>query len=480
MKWHQELCEQNPQYKAFEGQGVWLVRDDTYALEVIEKHAVIEQNTALLNSFYHQLVVKGMSDKEGKTFVPIIPGYSIITYISKSFFRFTIEKNQEDLLNHVWVDYGNDKTLTQVIYQTSNSDFFSSFHSYIKNRRKGHISIPNILGLNNPENVNYLRAVVIQKYPDTFINFTDKRILEAEKKTKSIQSQMKRKGEIIVKGISGVNEDFSPHTTTKKVKSGIIINEKGLELDNKATQGLLVEYTEYKQKYYQANKKYKRAKENVTRARESTSHVDEQLIEQDDINDVVKQAINNNNLGSTIFINTQQYLTLLFGLPCINCEDKFINNKRHEIFNVGFSVRITIRCLTCDSIAEYSNESLNSGFNLLVTGSSLVAGLNRQQNETFLASMGITNQICKKTFHNNQKRFFQTLTMEAEESAKDTLMECINHIKSLDQNILSVSFDTSWSHVRNANQASGEFIFQGNHPGNYIFFIRLRNKITEK
>ena len=44
MKWHQELCEQNPQYKAFEGQGVWLVRDDTYALEVIEKHAVIEQN----------------------------------------------------------------------------------------------------------------------------------------------------------------------------------------------------------------------------------------------------------------------------------------------------------------------------------------------------------------------------------------------------------------------------------------------------
>src|SRR6185369_10106596 len=148
------------------------------------------------------------SDKEGKTFVPIIPGYSIITYISKSFFRFTIEKNQEDLLNHVWVDYGNDKTLTQVIYQTSNSDFFSSFHSYIKNRRKGHISIPNILGLNNPENVNYSRAVVIQKYPDTFINFTDKRILEAEKKTKSIQSQMKRKGEIIVKGISGVNEDF--------------------------------------------------------------------------------------------------------------------------------------------------------------------------------------------------------------------------------------------------------------------------------
>ncbi|CAJ0862457.1 1756_t:CDS:1, partial [Entrophospora sp. SA101] len=59
MKWHQELCEQNPQYKAFEGQGVWLVRDDTCTLEVMEKHAVVEQNTALLNSFYQQLVVKG-------------------------------------------------------------------------------------------------------------------------------------------------------------------------------------------------------------------------------------------------------------------------------------------------------------------------------------------------------------------------------------------------------------------------------------
>ncbi|CAH1761179.1 3213_t:CDS:2 [Entrophospora sp. SA101] len=67
-----------------------------------------------------------MSDKEGKTLVPIIPG----------------------------IMFG----------------------------RKGHISIPNILGLSNPENVNYLRAAEIQKYPDTFINFTDKRILENEKK----------------------------------------------------------------------------------------------------------------------------------------------------------------------------------------------------------------------------------------------------------------------------------------------------------
>ncbi|CAH1766283.1 4963_t:CDS:2, partial [Entrophospora sp. SA101] len=117
-------------------QGVWLVQDDTYTLEVIEKHAVVEQNTALLNSFYQQLVVKGMSDKEGKTFVPIIPGYSIITYIPK-----------------------------------------------IKQSRK-------------------LRAAVIQRYPDTFINFTDKRILGVEKKNKSIQNQMKRKGEIIVKGLT--------------------------------------------------------------------------------------------------------------------------------------------------------------------------------------------------------------------------------------------------------------------------------------
>ncbi|CAJ0826233.1 3212_t:CDS:2 [Entrophospora sp. SA101] len=76
-----------------------------------------------------------------------------------------------------------------------------------------------------------------------------------------------------------------------------------------------------------------------------------------------------------------------------------------------------------DSIAEYSDEPLNSGFNLLATGSSL-------------------------------KRFFQNLTTEAEESAKDTPMECINHVKSLDRNILSVSFDTSWSHLRNANQAN--------------------------
>nr|CAG8528467.1 14941_t:CDS:2 [Entrophospora candida] len=111
-------------------------------------------------------------------------------------------------------------------------------------------------------------------------------------------------------------------------------------------------------------------------------------------------------------------------------------------YSMLVSMRITIRCLMCDSIAEYSDEPLNSGFNLLAAGSSLVVGLN-----------------------------------QAEESAKDTPMECINHIRSLDQNILSVSFDTSWLHLRNANQANSsprKLSKQMEHA----ILIAILNKIT--
>ncbi|CAJ0824998.1 4075_t:CDS:2 [Entrophospora sp. SA101] len=377
MKWYQELCESNPMYKAFEtGQkGSWFV-------------------------------LKGMSDMDDKTFVPIIPG------------------------------------------------------------------------LNNATNIKYLRAAVIQKHPEAFTNLIDKKILKAEKMTKSVQNRMKRKGGLIVKEIINSDGGTSSHKLTD-VKSGVMVDVDGLEIDKDTAQGLLVGYVEYRQKYYQTNKKLKQAKETVIRAHKTTNKNDDDLIEQEYIDAAVQQAIQNNSLGSTIFINMREYFKLLLGQPCMNCKNKSIDNKIWEIYNVGFSIKTTIRCLMCDSIAEYSNEPLNPNFSLLVAGSSLVTGLNRQQNETFLASMGITNQICKRTFHNNQKKFFQTLTLEAGESVKDALMTCISHVKSLNQNILSVSFDTSWSHVQNANQASGEFIFQGNHP-DYNYKPVIAYHVVEK
>ncbi|PKC55159.1 hypothetical protein RhiirA1_403094, partial [Rhizophagus irregularis] len=47
----------------------------------------------------------------------------------------------------------------------------------------------------------------------------------------------------------------------------------------------------------------------------------------------------------------------------------------------------------------------------------------------------------------------------AEKSANQALRLACEYIKNIDEKILPISFDVSWSHVRNANQASGEFIF---------------------
>ena len=65
----------------------------------------------------------------------------------------------------------------------------------------------------------------------------------------------------------------------------------------------------------------------------------------------------------------------------------------------------------------------------------------------------------------------EQINNEAEISAQITLMKAITHIKAKGERILPTSFDCSWSHCRNANQASGELIFQGNLDGKEKRFV---------
>ncbi|CAJ0890806.1 4867_t:CDS:1, partial [Entrophospora sp. SA101] len=134
--------------------------------------------------------------------------------------------------------------------------------------------------LNNATNIKYLRAAVIQKHPEAFTNLIDKKILKAEKMTKSVQNRMKRKGGLIVKEIINSDGGTSSHKLTD-VKSGVMVDVDGLEIDKDTAQGLLVGYVEYRQKYYQTNKKLKQAKETVIRAHKTTNKNDDDLIEQE-------------------------------------------------------------------------------------------------------------------------------------------------------------------------------------------------------
>ena len=96
----------------------------------------------------------------------------------------------------------------------------------------------------------------------------------------------------------------------------------------------------------------------------------------------------------------------------------------------------------------------------MVSGAGLAGGANRQQMETIFATVGITSQIVKKTYHKYQKKFFDTLHYTVIISAEEALEIACSHIVNIGDKVLPVSFDVSWSHVRNANQASEELILQ--------------------
>lgn len=53
----------------------------------------------------------------------------------------------------------------------------------------------------------------------------------------------------------------------------------------------------------------------------------------------------------------------------------------------------------------------------------------------------------------------------AELSANNALKEACDYLQNKGQDLLEVSFDCAWNHVREASQASGEFIFNGELEG---------------
>ncbi|PKB99134.1 hypothetical protein RhiirA5_430232 [Rhizophagus irregularis] len=99
------------------------------------------------------------------------------------------------------------------------------------------------------------------------------------------------------------------------------------------------------------------------------------------------------------------------------------------------------------------------------TGAGLVGGVNRQQLQTIFSIIGITAQSSKGHYHSKQNEYLEKINKEAEISAQIALSKAIAHIKAKGERVLPTSFDCSWSHCQNANQASGELIFQGNLDG---------------
>ncbi|RIA87296.1 hypothetical protein C1645_827963 [Glomus cerebriforme] len=162
-------------------------------------------------------------------------------------------------------------------------------------------------------------------------------------------------------------------------------------------------------------------------------------------------------------MSTSHYLSILLSLPCPNCLD--------------------IICLLCKTSTQYSNEDLGAKFSYLVAGAILAGEMNRNSFQTALATIGITNQCSKQSYHNYQNCMYKPIIKDAKLSSRIILLEILDNLENIylpgQEKILSIGFDYSWSHFRNAYQANNEFLYLGDLSGyNYkpvIAFYTIEN-----
>jgi len=105
----------------------------------------------------------------------------------------------------------------------------------------------------------------------------------------------------------------------------------------------------------------------------------------------------------------------------------------------------------------------------LVVGGALAGGINRNSFQTALATIGVTNQCSKQSYYNYQARMYKPIVDYAKFSSKTILLEILDQLEMIylpgQEKVLPIGFDCSWSHSRNAHQASGEFLYLGDLSG---------------
>ncbi|CAG8543177.1 841_t:CDS:2, partial [Gigaspora rosea] len=118
----------------------------------------------------------------------------------------------------------------------------------------------------------------------------------------------------------------------------------------------------------------------------------------------------------------------------------------------GLSIRIIVTCYCCQTKSFYGNENPGANFLDIIAATGLVGGVNYEEWSTMLClTNNALHMACKEMF--------------------------------LKKEILEVGFNCSWSKVREALQASAEFIYNGNYDSSsqqmeHANLINIISKIT--
>ncbi|CAG8774144.1 45294_t:CDS:10, partial [Gigaspora margarita] len=302
-------------------------------------------------------------------------------------------------------------------------------------------SLPQYLGFLDNDNINYLKAAVAMHYPNLY------QTNQLLKINTLIDTESKKE---------------NPSTI---IQCDIILERGGKNLPPESIQALIFDHKEKKVNIRNLRRQISRLKERVDQLENEL----EQGFESDNLDEdnlletSIDKTIEFNQLGSTILVSTKNYLSLVLTQSCPNCNNSNLHNKSWNLSSIGFQVKCIIECKKCNDIYEHTNEK-EIRFAKAAAAAGLARGISHNALQSSLAAIGITSQLGKKMYNNYQKLYFSPLIASAKSSTAQALQKCIEYTINQNKKALTIEFDCSWAHVRNANQASGEFICQEMPP----------------
>jgi hypothetical protein len=453
-KWYHVLQKDSPTFRQVfqrSSNKTCFVRDVQLGLEVLDSHKNLTSILENPNGTYYKL-----NNKNTNPWVPLLPGYTIFSCVSSHYIKMSIVKDRDNKLWFCWHDYGSDQNFRNEVATGQDQSMFSTLRSHLGTGYTH--SMPFIFGLTQEPIIKWLQSVVANKYPGIFAE--EKRQLKAAERTERAVRTVKRKSEQVICNLASENIG---------IQAGVLVNQQGIAMSSKESQALIVMNQELHNQQYNDQRTIKKLRHSIAGYNEgagSSSTPQPTAMEVDSIIDTVLATA---ELGSTIIVDTRKYMALLLSTPCPTCLDTYPANKTfHVTCPSGLAVQCRITCNECKKAETHSNEPEGVDLSMCIAAAGLAGGVNHYALTKIFAIMGVTRQPSQPSFHKYQQTLSPIICQSAKESAAKAFNDVLEYLKQTDKKTLSVSFDVSWSHVRNANEASGEFIFQGNLPGKLV------------
>ncbi|CAG8824954.1 17263_t:CDS:2 [Gigaspora margarita] len=270
-------------------------------------------------------------------------------------------------------------------------------------------SLPQFLGFLDNNNVNFLKATVAIYYPHLYQK--NQPLINAKKYEILLQEKLKKKAEEINTLLDAESKKENPSTL---IQHEIFLEKGGKNLPSS-----------------------KQLESELEQSFEDNNLVENNLLETS-----INEAIEFNQLGSTILVLTKTYLSLVLTQPCPNCNNSNLQNKIWNISLIGFQVKCIIECKKCNDIYEHTNEK-EIRFAKATAAAGLAGGISHNALQSSLATIGITSQIGKKMYNNYQKLYFFSFIASAKSSTIQALQKCIEYAVNQNKEVLAVGFDYS-------------------------------------